>query len=661
VRPPDDISIPEWIQKNVRLSEKMAAEPGLLRISRTPYTKGPLRALENIFVETIILVWGRQLGKTMGVLCPYISYVIAQDPGPATFLLPTRDKAKEYFETKLDPIFQACEEIRKRIPDNPDDYTKLRMNFVTMVLAMAWAGSESQTTTRSNRYLIVDEADEIKKAVGEHAIDPIKGIEQTTTTFSNRKEILASSPTAPEGNIWQALKSCRYVFEYWIPCPHCGVIQILYWENVRFGDDHDPVVVEEIAWYECEACQGKISNMDKIRMLTKGEWRARLIPDPCEQIMKNIRAKTEETIPLDDVLSDRRVKKIGFHLPKWYSPFSGGTFGIIAKDFLEANQKLEGGQDFAPMRNWRMYNAARPWEEVVFSETELELMKNKINLAPLICPKDTVALTCGIDPGQGGFWFSIIAWKPDMSSHLVHYGWLAGDYDTSELEKLVSHWTYRIDGEDRQFMIWRIGIDTGGGQYETVDTTMTAAAYDFIRRMKRPGLIGTKGMSHASTHRVKESRIEKMPGDKGRVIPGGVILLEINTDMMKDALWFHLSRNNYECPKCHTMNKFKTLEILSGESLSCGKCQVEFRKRTISGLFTFHNQTDEEYLNHLLAEEKRIQKDGKSAWIRKKQANHLLDATVIAFALADPEYHGGVKVILRDQGDRRRQISKGVV
>ena len=141
-KPPDDISIPEWIEKNVRLSEKMAAEPGLLRISRTPYTQGPLEALENIFVETVILVWGRQLGKTMGVLCPYVCYTIAQDPGPATFLLPTRDKAKEYFETKLDPIFQACEEIRKRMPDNPDDYTKLRMNFVTMVLAMAWAGSE---------------------------------------------------------------------------------------------------------------------------------------------------------------------------------------------------------------------------------------------------------------------------------------------------------------------------------------------------------------------------------------------------------------------------------------------------------------------------------------------------------------------------------------
>jgi phage terminase large subunit GpA-like protein len=83
----------------------------------------------------------------MGVLCPFIAYAIAQDPGPATFLLPTRDKAKEYFETKLDPVFQACAEIRSRMPDNPDDYTKLRMNFATMVLAMAWAGSDMQTTT----------------------------------------------------------------------------------------------------------------------------------------------------------------------------------------------------------------------------------------------------------------------------------------------------------------------------------------------------------------------------------------------------------------------------------------------------------------------------------------------------------------------------------
>jgi phage terminase large subunit GpA-like protein len=623
-RLPDEITIPEWVEKNINLSEKMAAEAGPLRISRTPYIEGPLLALQDIFVEQIVLLWGRQLAKSTTVYS-FVCYIVAQDPGPATFLLPTRDKAKEIQETKLDPIFRACQEVMNRMPENPDDYTKLRMNFQTMVLAMAWAGSDTQTTTRSNRYLLVDEADEIKKQVGESAIDPIKGIRQTMTTFTNRKEIDSGTPTTPEGNIWQELKSCQLVFEYWIPCPHCGARQLLYWENVKFGDNHDPIVVEEIAYYECEVCQRQISNLDKLRMLAKGEWRARTTPDPCDQVMKNVRAKEEETISLDAALKTKRVKKIGFHLPKWYSPFSGGTFGVIAKEFLDANKALKEGDDFAPMRNWRIYNAARPWEEVAISETETELMKNRIDLPPPVCPKGTIALTCGVDAGQGGFWFAVMAWKRDYSAHLVHYGWLAGGYETSDLEQLIGSWVYEVDQEERQLRIWRIGLDTGGGQYSAADTTMTEAAYLFIRKMRRPGLFGTKGMSRDSVHRIKESRIDRMPGDKGAIIPGGLILIELNTGLLKDVVWFHL--------------RIPPKEITDPAT---GEISID---ASPPGRFTFHSATETDYVKHLLAEEKRLQKNGEWEWIRTRRDNHYLDCTVIAYAMADSELRGGIRVI----------------
>jgi terminase, large subunit len=644
---PDEISIPEWVEKNIKLSEKMAAEPGSLRIDRTPYIRGPLEALDDNFIEELVLVWGRQLGKSTGVQYSFACYVIAQDPGPATFLLPTRDKAKEISETKLDPIFRACPEVMVRMPDNPDDYTKLRMNFQTMIFAMAWAGSDTQTTTRSNRYLFVDEADEIKKQVGENAIDPIKGIEQTTTTFSNRKIVKTSTPTTPEGNIWQALKQCQYVFEYWIPCPHCGAFQILYWDNVKFGDNHDPIVVEEMAYYECEHCQSKISNLDKIRMLTQGEWKARTSPDPCDQILKNIRARIEETISLDEVLKENRTKTIGFHLPKWYSPFSGGTFGIIAKEFIEANRALKDGDDFAPMRNWRMYNAARPWEQMAISESQIELTKNQITLPILICPKDTIALTAGIDPGQMGFWYVVLAWKADHGPHLVDFGWISGDYETPRIEDFVRNSAYQVDGEMGQLHLWRIGIDTGGGEITGTDTTMTAAAYEWIRKMRMKGLFGTKGLSKDIPKRLKQSRIDKMPGDKGARIPGGLTLIEINTDAMKDLIWFRLNRNVIICSKCKKNNRYSLHEFSSETPISCHECREELAKRPITGLFTFYDGIKGEFLQHLLAEESRKELDGKWEWVKIREANHLLDCTVIAFAMADSEFDGGIRVIRR--------------
>ena len=609
---PEEITVPEWVEKNVRLPRFTSAEPGPLRISRTPYTRGPLLALGSPFIEHIVLVWGRQLGKSQGVQYPFLCYAIVQDPGPAICLLPTIDKSKYTSKKRLQPMFNACEAVRDEKTDNPDDFSILEMQFKRMILSMAWGGSGMQLTTRPARYLLRDEVDELKKTVGQNAVDPMEAIEQTTSNFPNRKIVDTGTPTTGQGNIWKELKTCQYVFELWVKCPHCHVPQILYWENVRFGEDHDPIVVEENAYYECEACHQIISNLDKLRILGN-DWRARTTPDPCDQIIKNIRARFEETISLDEILDDpkyRRIKKIGFHLPKWYSPFSGGTFGIIAKEFLEANKALQEGDDFAPMRNWRIYNAARPWEEIAISETEIELMANKIDLPPFVCPQGTIALTTGIDPGQGGFWFAVIAWRRDYGAHLVQYGWLAGDYDTSGIDAILKEWTFVVDQEERRLHIWRIGIDTGGGQYSAADTTMTEAAYTWIRRMRSTRLFGTKGLSVERIRRIKESRIDKMPGDKGAIIPGGLILIEINSDAMKDVMWFHL--------------------------------HVEEEK---AGRFTFNNGTETDYVKHLLAEEKRLQKDGTWEWIRIRKDNHLLDCTVIAFAMADSEFRGGIRVI----------------
>lgn len=608
--PPDEITIPEWVEQNVRLTDKMSPEPGLLRISRTPYIRGPLASLGHDYVEEVVLVWGRQLSKSTGVQYSFLCYCIAQDPGPATFLLPIRDKALEISETKLQPIFEACEVVRAKKPANPDHYTKARMDFTSMVLAMGWGGSESQTTTRSNRYLFIDEADEIKKKVGQSNINPIKGIIQTTTTFPNRKIIMTSTPTTPEGNIWQELTTCQLVFEYWISCPYCGIMQILYWENVKFGEDHDPIVVEEMAYYECESCKEHISNLDKIRALANGEWRARTTTDPCKEIMDGITAEIEKTISLDGALANKRIKKIGFHLPKWYSPFSGGAIGVIAKEFLEANNAIKEGDDFTPLRNWRIYNAALPWKETVVSETESELAKNIIPISPQILIPETVALTCGIDVGQGGFWFAVLSWKRDMSPHLTHYGWLAGGYEASGIEELVRGWTYGILESEIRLSIWRIGIDTGGTRYSSEDDiSMTAAAYDWIRRMRRPGLFGTKGLSHDIIRRLREARIDKMPGDKGALIPGGITLVEINTRAIKDQIWYRI-------------------RIPDGKP----------------GRFTFHNETESQFYTHLLAEEKNRE---SGEWIRKRRANHLLDCVVIAFAMADPEFRGGIRIARR--------------
>jgi phage terminase large subunit GpA-like protein len=64
------------------------------------------------------------------------------------------------------------------------------------------------------------------------------------------------------------------------------------------------------------------------------------------------------------------------------------------------------------------------------------------------------------------------------------------------------------------------------------------------------------------------------------------------------------------------------------------------------GRFTFHKDTGTEYVSHLMAEERRRNsRTGLTQWVKIRKQNHFLDATVLAFAAADPEFAGGVRTV----------------
>ena len=72
------------------------------------------------------------------------------------------------------------------------------------------------------------------------------------------------------------------------------------------------------------------------------------------------------------------------------------------------------------------YNSwlAEEWIERIHHKTTDQVLAHKTSLGPLNVPEGTIALTAGVDPGQGGFWFAVLAWLPNMGVHLVHYGFL---------------------------------------------------------------------------------------------------------------------------------------------------------------------------------------------------------------------------------------------
>ena len=532
------------------------------------------------------------------------------------FNLPNVDLAKYTSKNRIRPMINSCEVVRKKKTGNRHDFTTLEMNFEDMVLSLVGAGSDIQAMSRPCRYLFRDEIDEIDAST-------LKMIYETTTSFPNKKIVDTSTTTTAEGNVWQGLVTSQFVFELWVPCPECGTMQLLIFSQIKFGEEHDPETVNNTAYYECFHCKSEIRNTEKLNMLNKGEWRARQTVNPAEEITKDIIPRYEDTIDLYDVLKDPKVRKIGFYLPKWYAPMPGASFGTAAKEFIEANNLKKNADDITGLKNWTKFWKSVPWLEAAQAKEASELRKNVVNLPPLYCPQDTVALTCGIDPGQGGYWYAIIAWRRKdiyIAPHLVDYGFITSE---ETLRYLLFETSYEIRGREIRLRIFRKGMDTGGSKYDKDDITMTAAAYEFIRLHDDGQFFGTKGMSdqRRSGQHMTMTTVGKMPGPAGKPIPGGIPFCLLDTDYFKTVIQMKLGVEEKE-------GKF--------------------------GRFTMHSETRQDFFDHLTAEEKRRDiKTRKWEWVKVRSGNHLLDCVVIAFAMADDECLGGIRVLADPIEDRQ--------
>jgi phage terminase large subunit GpA-like protein len=222
-------------------------------------------------------------------------------------------------------------------------------------------------------------------------------------------------------------------------------------------------------------------------------------------------------------------------------------------------------------------------------------------------PQDAVALTCFVDCQKYGFWFAVRAWARDFTSWLIHADTVPAWED---VERLLFETEYPVEGDGNQVMrIWRAGLDTGGTKHEDADTSMTEAAYMWLRangRGRGCRVWGTKGASSHLAGKISlGAPLEKTPA--GKPIPGGLQIVSLDTGRLKDAFHYRL----------------------------------ELAKDRQPGAAYLHCEVGEIYVKHITAEEKRRNMRGVEEWVRIRPRNDLLDCEAANMALADPEWPGG--------------------
>ena len=621
-RPPDSSMVSEWAIRHRILSAKYSSSPGPWK-HRGYYAVEIMDAFLDPLLEDLVLMAAAQSSKTDGVY-NMLGYAIDQDPAPALIVMPSIKTTARVNERIKDMIME-CPALSAHLTGREDDLKLNEIKLDNMIIYFATAGSSADLRNVLARYVIQDEVDDYPVSSGKGLQgSPMAQADARAITFWNRKRIKLCTPTLESGNINREYQKSD-MRRYYMPCPHCNGYQVLSFFRLKHSGcnlgewpkdrrDRDYIVTNSVTRYECEHCGAEIEEKDKSWMDRMGTW----VPEG-----HPIAADGTVEIPMP------RSRRRGYQWSALISPWV--TWDELAAEFFEVKDDPEKLKVFYNLK------LGETWKETVATASESEIYQARCTLGPQVVPQDAVALTCGIDRQKYAFWFLVRAWARDYTSWLIHYGQVPA---WDDLETLLFDTSYPVEGDsEKTARIWRAGIDTGGGKYEELQAaaSSTEETYFWLRKNsigRGCRVWGTKGASSRLAGKVHVGKpLDRTPS--GKPIPGGLQLVMLDTEKLKDSYHYRLSQASRS---------------------NAPESDAAFPQAAF-----LHSEVDAVYISHILAEEKRKDRHGIEEYVRIRKDNHLLDCEVIAHALADPEWPGGGVNLIRGSqaGEGRPSVPRG--
>jgi len=606
LKPRERLSVTEWAERKRVLTN--AAIRGPYQADMVPVLVPVMDAFADPNVETVVLCKPAQIGGTDAVL-NVLGYFTDQEPSSIMLVLADEDTAiQEMSRQRVQPMFQESPELQ-HLPDR-ELWTKKELGFVNgSRLTFGWASSVARLASRPFRVVVCDEINKSGYELTTSEGDAIGLARERTNTFANRKIGLLSTPTVDTGRITRELETCDAIYDWHVPCPHCGQLQPLRWSaKYASGCVDGHYRAEDGTWHQVGGV-----HWDGGRQATREQVEAAAYQcGECgclwSTVEKNQAIEQGRMVPRAEVPGGAR--KIGFHLNRLYSLFPGGRLENLVSEWVDA---VNSG-DLKQVQGFVNNSLAEPWKQVTVEATESAILKARVDLPPQTVPNEAVLLTCGIDNQRYGFWFAVRAWAADFTSWLVDYGHLAA---WADIEALLFETAYPSHDGSRTLPIWRAGIDTGGGRFGA-GMSMTEEVYWWVRQNgtgRGCRVWATKGASTTLVGKLKAGKpLDKTPS--GRPIPGGLQIISLDTDKLKDTYHYRLHH----------------------ASANEGAPQSAY----------LHAETGEDYARQIRAEEKQLDRRGVESWVQVQDDNHLLDCEVIAHALVDPEWPGGGLQLYRE-------------
>jgi phage terminase large subunit GpA-like protein len=271
-RPQDPLPVPEWCARHFQL-DKTSPIQGRYNPNVSPWLNQPLRDFQNPRIGYLFCRAGAQTGKTQLAICA-LTWAVAEEPGPAMWVLPAADECKTFARTRLKDSWEKTEPVARLLPSDRSDNALLEVNFATMPFLLTGANSGSKLTGKPLRYVF---GDEIKDwPPGTWAV-----VRKRVTAWLGLSKVFGfSTPYFAGDDVDEGFKEGDQNFWY-MDCPHCGQGQHLEWSQVEWdkvktedGRYDYPRIFPTIR-IQCKACKVPMvrdSYHERVALLRSGRW-----------------------------------------------------------------------------------------------------------------------------------------------------------------------------------------------------------------------------------------------------------------------------------------------------------------------------------------------------------------------------------------------------
>lgn len=457
MKPPEDLTVSQWADKNRRLTSESSAEVGKWRTSRTPYMFDILDSFTDPLIEHIVVVAASQVGKSE-TINNMVGYCIDQDPGPILLIQPTIDDVKRYSEMRIAPMIRETRCLKRKVADPKSRdaaNTKRQKSFPGGVLVMTGSNVAHDLSSMPIRYVFGDERDRWATSAGSEG-DPWELAVARTRTFYNKKMVEVSTPTVKGASAIENSYNLGTMERWKTQCPHCGEYVELTFDNIRFeydaAENGDKKIfhISEI-FYVCPECGG--------------------ISD--EHTMKSQPAKWVATVPE----ARKHHKTRSFWLTAWVSPWA--TWESIILQFLQA------GTDSAKLQVVYNTQFGELWEERGDMASEDDVMARR-EVYEAEVPDGVLLLTCGVDTQDDRLEYEVVGHRRYGETWGIKKGVILGRPDTEEvwerLDEVLSHKYKFKSGVSLQISL--TFIDEGGHFTQEVRQHCLARQYDHVFAIK---------------------------------------------------------------------------------------------------------------------------------------------------------------------------------